>query len=655
MQYVSGFFLFLLASFVSFYIPGYLFVQFLSLPKITKVQTHIISWFAGIAIFLLLCYGFAYGNLPQIPVFFIGLCGVFWLLDFFARKRFLPIKLHGIDWISLIVLLVGATAFASLLFFSGLPTSQGLQFFATNATDGIRHVAYSSNQVFHFPPQEPGIAGKSLLGFHYFYDFLLSRFALFYHFPIIDLYYRYFPFLISFLYGASFLLLTDVVKKRAAKNLLLFLVYFCGSTYPLVLLFFPNLNLSDNILVQPIGLIINPFIVLSLGFLVAGIGLLLKIKESWKYAILVGLFFGILSQIKIYAGFIAIGALILYSFLLWYRYKKQYVFSIITALFLTAVLTILTYFPNNFGQGGLIWAPFLFYAHYMQTATMQPLSWATRLLVYQEQKNYLGILLLYAFAVFLFIFLNIGLQMVIFIKIKTLATKKFWRNDTHFLILISVLIAFLVPTFFIQSISVFDTVQFFWILQVLLCIPTAIVLGRWFDELPKFFKVFLLIGVVLIVFPEVNAIENQYVFSSPNFVFSKTDEMTLQMVSKLVPQNNFILFIPAISATKNTTIDTLTPETPFLAALTGRSIYYEDGWLPTKQQTMYKIREKRIAKLQQALNTCSPKAKTVIKKIGTPYIVTTQNYSCMNSLFPIKKQMLPKNGTIWFYEINLKN
>lgn len=648
MQYIIGFILFFISIIFSFFIPGSLLLSLLRLPTITTLNKHILSWLTGIAVFLLLSYGFAYLQNPQLVKIILGIFVALWIILFIKQKKQFPNFFKNIDFISVTIIFLGSVAFASLMFFSGFQTQKGLQFFATNGVDGIRHIAYIADQTKHFPPQEPSVAGEPLQGFHYFYDFLLSRFALFYGFLASDLYFRYFPIFISLLYGGSFLLLFSFLKtNKLTQRLGLFLLYLCRSSVFFVSFFYKSVSFTDDALVQPLGLIINPFTVLSIAFLIAGIALLPELKKSWKYGIIIGLLLGILSQIKVYSGIIGIVCVLVYALYLLIRYRLQYIVPSLVAIGVTGVLTVITFFPNNIGEGGLIWAPFLFYSHYLETDLFAPLQWANRLLVYIHYNNFLGIVGLYTFAVGIFIIFNFGLRLLVFTKTKKLFTKSFWQQDLFVLLLTACFTAFLLPTFFIQSISVFDTIQFFWILLVLLCIPTAYVIADFCKKLPKLFTYIIILLICITLFPGTRATINKYVFASDRKIISPEDVNTLQHINKTIPKSAFLILIPEMNVSPS-----LPQGTPFIAALTRRQVYYEEGWLPTKNENQYAARAQQMVELQKDLTNCfSGDATQIVRKIGSPYIVTIGKYPCLASMFPIEQQVSNPQGLIFFYKI----
>lgn len=653
LTFMLGYFLFFLTSFFSFFIPGNLLLMNLKLKQhLSFFERQILSWFVGISIFLLVCYTTAYLGIPQIAEIILSIAGIIWLTLVIRFKKKLTFTKFSFDIPSTIIIVIGSIAITSLMFFSDWQTSTGIQFFATNSIDGIRHIAYITDQITHFPPQEPSIAGEPLKGFHYFYDFILSRFSLFYGFSVGDLYFRYFPLLDGLFYGLGFVLFTKAMRlDKITQQFILFLAYFSRSSVLFLTFFNHSLHLADDAIVQPLALIINPFIVFSLAMLLAGLSLLPQIKNSWKFGILIGLLFGVLSQIKVYSGLIAIGCLVLYGIYLITKYRNQYLSPLMLTLCITALLTVYTFFPNNFGSGGLIFAPLLFFEHYMQTDLFAPFQWANRLTVYQQLHDYIGITALYTLAVSIFIALNLGIRLLVIVKVKKLFSHQFWMEDTNFILFWALSISLCIPSFFIQSISVFDTIQFFWITLVLLCIPTGIILTECYIKIrQKPLQYLLVLFVIAISIPGTSATVRKYMLASNPVVIPMQDAKILQEISKFVPNNKFITLLPP---SPETLANYPFPQgTPFVAAMTGRQMYYEEGWLPTQDETKYQVRERNILALQKALTRCIPEEITsLVKEIGSPYIMTLGTYPCLPKTFTVVQQNEAPNGLVNFYQV----
>ncbi len=656
MNYLLGYALFAISLYISFFIPGNLFLSILCNKKEegSDFTNFVLSWTYGIALFLLGIYFTAYLKLNFAYLIIIALCTVIYFVRKIWLKKLFPKRIEITDKWSFALILIGSISFTSLMFFSGFPVKNGLQFIDVNAVDGIRHVGLITDQIIHFPPQEPYLAGQTLRGFHYFYDLMLSRFSLFYGFQVSDLYFRYFPLFISLIYGIGVAFITGKLTKNVgARRFVLLFAYFSQSSIVLIWPFIKSISIVDDAIVQPMGLILNPFTVLSLGLLFVALGILPLIKKSWKYALIAGIVIGVMSEIKVYSGIIALSCMSLYCLYLLIRFKKKYISSL-TLLFITAViLTTVTFLPNNAGSGGFIFAPLLFYNHYLQTDIFSSLQWGSRLIVYQARNNILGIVFLYTISIFIFVLLNFGLRLILLFKIKNLLSKNFWKSDMNFILFWSILIPILIASFFIQSVSVFDTVQFFWIAISIISVPSGIVLFSIYKRTSR--KLIMMILIFLVTIPGIFAVEYKYIFSSSRVIVNSQDLEVLKKVTAIVPSNAFITLLPPSPSILDDTSYVFPTGTPFVSALTKRQVYFEEGGLPATDDKILQERQAQIQKLRHALDGCdNALIRTIIIQIDSPYVVAIGNYPCLAGTFEIEKQAGSQKGGIYFYKFALK-
>ena len=638
--------LFIILCLLSFYVPGELLLGFLKI-SLTRIERFILSWFMGICLFLLFNYFFAWINLSFGYLFIL----VFLNLIFFYRliKNPPEIKIENIDYWSLLILILGSVALSFTMFFSGMITQNGMQFIGTNAVDGIRHVAYIKNMINFFPPQHPGLSGMQLKGFHYFYDFMLSRFALFFHFGVEDLYFRLFPIILALLYGAGFYLLAKRVTNRVVSvRLILLLAYFGRSFSFPANLFFKSIVLIDPpSIVQPLGLMVNPFIVLSIAMLTVGLSFLPDIKKSCKYGIIVGLLLGLLCQVKVYTGLIGISAVCFYTLYLFIRYRTKYLITSLITIFLVAILTAVTFLPNNLGQGGFIFAPFAFYTHYISSSGFTNFHFDLKMAIFAQYNNYLRIAILFAQAIGIFWFLNLGLRLVIIFKTREIFRKRFWLNDYNFILFLAFLTLILIGSFFIQTVSVFDTVQFFWIILALLAVPSGIVFGEIFSRLKKF-KYFLIILILALSIPGNFIFLRSYLPSSKDTVISNANLSVYKKIQQTLKPNEILIYI---SKKDPVTLTLKQSVAPTVAAMTGRSVYLNYGNLPSNLDNVYIKRTEDMLQLDNHLARCDINdIRSIMKKFGTNYLLTTNNYlTCLDR--PYMATEIANSNTLHFYLI----
>jgi hypothetical protein len=128
------------------------------------------------------------------------------------------------------------------------------------------------------------------------------------------------------------------------------------------------------------------------------------------------------------------------------------------------------------------------------------------------------------------------------------------------------------------------------------------------------------------------------------------DEYVLKKIATIVPENSFLTVIPPSPQILAENYP-LPQGTPFIAALAGRQVYYEEGWLPNGNEEKFKLRKDELIKLQIALQQCSPSTiSNILQKIGSPYVVTIGDYPCLVPTFKVINKITTKNGAISFYK-----
>lgn len=631
------FLLFIGISFICFYVPGSFLLQRLKIKSDSPFG--IIEWVAGSALFILGSYIFAWLNIPWAYLIIIGLLFLFFLVSFKRNFKLFIKQWEERDNLLLVIIGIGVASFSSILFFSGWETSQGLQFMSINVADGVRHLGYIKNQINTFPPEQAGLVGVQFRGFHYFYDFMLSRFALFFNFSAENLYFRFFPVLISLFYGGAFFLLAKkITSKISSQRMILFLAFFGQSFSFLYLLFFENIDLVGSVVVQSLGLIVNPFMVYGVTLLVLGLALIPDLKSNWKTVIVIGLIYGIISQIKVYAGIPAVIIIVAYSVYNLIKYRKKYIISIVALNILTAAITALTFFPNNFGSGGLVYAPFVLIVEYMQRPMFSDLNWELRRRIFADNDNYIRIILLFSQAIALYIFINLGIRILIFLRLRKIVKKSFWRNEYNFMLFISILSLSMFGFLLIQTVSVLDTIQFFWISLVLLSFPTGIILMDYIDKISKAKIRFLAIGIiVLITLPGNISLISRYLPAEPDLLIDSSEMEIYNKIKDETSKDDFLIYIPKKDYDR--------PAAPIIAAITGRSIYLEHGGIPGKNTENEIVkRELKIIELDSILRGCDhEKVINVLRDMGSFNLVTYNSYTCLppsSSIFKDEKTNL---------------
>lgn len=644
-QIFLSYILFFLAILTAFYLPG---VGILSLIKInlSKTEKPIFAWAVGYSTFLFHSYISAWIHLPFLSLLISLFLTLFVLLK---KRNVLILQGQKINWGVVSVIIVGSVSFVSMSFLSGLETQRGMQFVGSvNSTDAVMHVARIKTQLYAFPPIYTGFVGYAVRGYHYFYDFLLSRFTLFYHFSPEDLYYRLFPLFISVLYGVSiYLFSTRFTKKKIEQIWILFFAYFAQSFGFLLSLFTKKVDIANGMgLVQPQQLVLDPSSTFSIALLLVGCYILLEKRLTFWHAFLAGLILGLLAQLKVYAGIVAVGMLVLFMI---YRLilRKEIKWYILTLVIVIA-LTALTYFPNNLGVGKLIYSPFFLYETFIkQNPLFASWNWDIRMLIYTEHHNIPRILFMYIEAAVLFWVLTLGSRIIILLKTPVLLQKKFWTTESNILLVLLIAIPTATASIFVQSISIFDTVQFLWIVGVLFCIPTGIFYGQLVEKLPRWGKYLIVIPVVFLSLGSFISDENTYIFH-PNYITVSPSQMKIvRSIETHVLQSSYLVVAPSYEINKHGEKVFKYYGAPLLADLTGIRTYYEYEIPVFFDEKKVVYRKSQMENITLYTEKCDGNTvREIMKHTGTSYLLTESGNMCQQ-IPHMKKIATGDNWTFW--------
>ncbi len=619
--------LFIVLTIVLFFLPGRAVLYFFQIP-LAKRDEFILSWCIGLACFIIVSYIFAWLQAPYLVLL------TFFAIDFVFLYRLLRFKQlpllysYRLNPLVLITVVTGALIHLSITFFSGWYGNRGLQFIGVNAIDGLTHLSYIHALMNSFPPKNLAFAGVELRGYHYFYDFLLSRFTLFFNFPLYDLYFRMFPFFLSCLFGSVFYVWARLfTHKRVVACFVLIFVFTLQSFTPL---FTYHYALFYSGLFYGVGLLLNPPLVLSLIFLLSGLFFLPKILEKRGYVILTALFLGLLSQIKVYAGFIGILALVVYCLVLFFK-RRSLSTSIVTFItcVLTALLTYFTFVINNSGTVTLVWAPLVFYDHFMRQWFFHEWNWEQRRVIFLEHSNIPRLIILYAEALSVFWIINLGTKLVMLKDIRNMFSLSFWRNPYVLILVVCFLVPLIMISFFIQSVSIFDITQFMWIGMILLSIPAGISLGNLFVARGYIVKTICLLLVGLLAGVEIYLHLKGYVFEPTGIFLSKDQESVLMTLKKTVSETQYVTVLPRYD---EVTKDLDWGQRGLIGPIAGRTAYLETISTVFDFGKEHDVRKQNLRDLRASLLNCdTSKVSEVMNRIGTQYLLAFESYTCLQS------------------------
>lgn len=414
---------FLLAAFVSWFIPGWVVLSQVSWKNQGLKAT--LSLPVGLALWGFQGYVFGYLDLRLLSFLYLFVCTIV----FFQQQRQERWKsfahlwqvIRGTPlWIHLaIVLSAGAQVLAHVG--SGLRTSQGVMFYFVNSVDGMMHIAYIQELARRFPPQEPGAAGFALQNYHYWSDLVLADIHRVWQIPIIHLFFQFAPVLLALW---SMLLVTQVVRflggnKRAIVVALFLFGFGSDATYLLTQALHGTWGSTVASLDTGPSFFFNIPQVFARFIFLASFLLFLESwqRKSWRLIVLTCLLIASLFGFKVYyalyaiCGFCSVVAFEVVKTFIQYVRKNtllqsfRYTWSqqgpMMAAVALLAGLSLLVYLPTNSGAGGLTFSYFEWPRRLLSAENIDYADWFLRMQVYEAAGNLRNIFLFNLWAVFL--------------------------------------------------------------------------------------------------------------------------------------------------------------------------------------------------------------------------------------------------------------
>lgn len=476
--------LFLLLTLVVFYLPGKALLS-LRTDRLEPQEDLFLSFALGIVFFICLAVVLGLLNLR-----FLSL-PVFCALNIFALKKGL-LKTAVVSLrhlfnckILILVFLAGIVVQGLINFPSGLKYPGGVYFWSSQGHDGLWHVALMEELKLHFPPQNPLYAGKPLQNYHFSADILMGEFfRLFPFLSSLDLYFRFFPVIFSFLIGLG---VYSFAKRRWSQKTgcwAVFFTYFCGSFGYIVSVFRGGSFFTGETTFwasQGNTILGNPphtlGIILLTAILVALQQWVLDKKRFWLF-VLGFLGFG-LATVKVSSGAVLVAALTFAGG--YYLLVERKLDLLLTGLFLGVTNFALLKVISPGAESFLIFEP-LWFSRNLMTARLGDFDWELRRQHYlwvNSVKSWLRVIQLETQAVLLFIVGNSGLRIMGILAILGKVFKSFKKLDAIDAFLYSALAASLgVVLLFIQKGLAFNLIQFIQIYLHFLGIFAAVVVAE---------------------------------------------------------------------------------------------------------------------------------------------------------------------------------
>lgn len=351
------------------------------------------------------------------------------------------------------------------MFRSGLKYQFGLGFWGPNGHDAIWHLSLINQLKQQIPPLNPIYSGFTLQNYHWGFDFFVALISNLTRLNTSLLYFQILPIIFSLLIGfLSYKLAFLITKNNITSIFFVILNYFAGS-FGWIYTLITNHQIGGESLfwsMQSVSTLLNPPFALSLILILTGLILWYKYhsSSSIKIAILIGLIFGLLSGIKVYAGVLIGLALSFYWLFQAISSKKFFGFNFIICL-TTGLISLLILISLGVLNGNqlLEFKPFWFINSMIES--IDKFYWPQLASFRFNQTNIIISIIIEIVLLVIFLTGNLGTR---FLGLFTFLSKKIKKSINNFdkLIILIFFFSFLIPLLFIQKGTAWNTIQFFY-------------------------------------------------------------------------------------------------------------------------------------------------------------------------------------------------
>jgi hypothetical protein len=329
-------------------------------------------------------------------------------------------------------------------------------------SDDVIHLAYISELIHHFPPENPGFSGIPLKGYHFFSDFVIATIHQITTIPIHLLYFQFFPFLVGVMWALGAFILGHLRAGIRAGWITVFLVLFGGSA---VFLFhlsgFTDISLNSGFGIdQPVTALMNlPYATSFIFIFLFLISAYHYFKTNYPgFLLILSLTAGLLPLFKIYGGILVYVGIIwigLYTLCL-KRWKQTLLLC--TSLLLTAITFFIFAGSGNRLFFHPLWAP-----HTILESNLPWYGFHEKMYTYTQQSVIKGLVTIELHGLSLFLLGNLGTRSIgIGLYIYYLIRRKIRFELFDGMLFLMMLVSIILPLFFIQSGKVFEIIQFGW-------------------------------------------------------------------------------------------------------------------------------------------------------------------------------------------------
>jgi hypothetical protein len=290
---------------------------------------------------------------------------------------------------------------------------------------------------------------------------------------------------------------------------------------------------------------------------------------------------GVTIEFKVYGGLILLGSLLvlgIYELI----FKKRYQIILLFGIVLT--VSSLLYFPNASGTGSFIIFQPWWFIRTMVVVNLGLLDWELRRQTYLSIgrfTSYLRVIQLEGTAFLIYLFGNLGMRVVGFIKIVRDFVSGKVKKSMNVFVYTAAFTAFVVPLLFLQKGVVYNSIQFSQYFLLLFGFLAAVSMARMMKKIKhNSFKIIISSLVIVLAIPTTFGLLYQFYANKPLAKVSASELSALNFLKTTNP-DSVILTAPYNQYSQNKDGTPPVPiydwsDTGYIAALSGRKTTISD-------------------------------------------------------------------------------
>jgi len=339
---------------------------------------------------------------------------------------------------------------------SGLQYSYGLGFWGSNGHDAIWHLSLINHIKNPFKINLPIFSGAILKNYHPFFDILIAFLVSVTHISSTLWYFQIFPIITTtILLFTSFFLGRRLTSKFSGGLLLMFFNAFANSFGWIISLIRSGQIGGESLFwsMQSASNQLNPPFVLSLIFINCLLLLILNQKINPKIKNVLILLILILTPItKAYGGVVVYSIFTIYSLISFKKNKKPFILFLISLPLAYFVFRIY----NSTSASLFVLKPFWFINSLIESPDRLYIPFLANMRYSLEATNKIGarLIIIYLFSIGIFYLGNFSWRLFGLLSIKS------FKNILKLPLLVTIFITALIPLFFIQKGTSWNTIQF---------------------------------------------------------------------------------------------------------------------------------------------------------------------------------------------------